>query len=102
MEGAPGMETFLLLARDTPLPEGFPLAELLSGLGPQRMQSEHSLVEFENGQVVTVEEDRQRGPQFFDPRRIDDPVLQSQQQIAEKLGPHFALIRGMSFAFRGG
>jgi serine/threonine protein kinase len=101
MEGAPGMETVLLLARETPLPVDVAVPELLSGLRPQSVQSMRSLVEFENGEVITIEQDYERGPKFFDPLRINDPVLKTQQQVAEKLGPYFPFIRGVSFAFQG-
>jgi len=101
MEGGPGMETLLLLARDTPLPDDFDLSGHFAGLGPQPMQGPQALVEFEGGRVVSDAKQQDRGPKFYDPQQIDDVVLRTQQRIAEKLGPHFTLIRAVSFANRG-
>ena len=42
-----------------------------------------------------------RSPRFFDPQRIDDPLLQSQRLLQERLSPHFPLIRAISFASSG-
>ena len=60
-----------------------------------------TVVWFEQGEVVTEEQDQLRAPNFFNTERIDDPVLQTQRMIAEKLGPHFKLIRAVSFSNRG-
>ncbi len=102
MQGGPGMETLMLLARKTPLPPDEDLASLLADLEPQPMQNARSLVEFHAGTIITEAVSRDRGPVFFDPQRIDDPVLQTQQKLAERLSPHFELIRAVSFANRGG
>ena len=37
----------------------------------------------------------------LDAGRSDDPVLKAQQQLAERLGPQFSLIRSISFANGG-
>lgn len=101
MGGRPGMETLLLLARDKPLPADVDLKKLCGDIPPQPMQDAKSLVEFDKGQVVTNERNRSRGPQFFNPEQIDDPVLQAQQRLAERLEQHFRLVRAVSFANRG-
>jgi hypothetical protein len=101
IKGPPGMETLLLLARESPLPRDVDLQQLLAGLPPQTMQDPKSLVEFENGGVITRAHRRERGPQFFDPHQIDDPVLRTQQVIQEKLSPYFPLIRAVSVANQG-
>ena len=49
--------------------------------------------------VVTAEAGR--APKQFDAAQIDDPVLRTQRLLKEKLGPHFACTRAVSFAFRG-
>jgi hypothetical protein len=103
MGGVRGMETLVLLARDEPLPPAVDLQAALGGLGRQPCQgaSDAALVEFENGIAVSVAKEQDRGPQFFDAEQIDDPVLKTQRRLAEALGPHFPLIRAVSFANRG-
>jgi serine/threonine protein kinase len=101
LEGGPGMETLLLLARETPLPDDIDLAQLLAALPPQTMQHARSLVEFQNGAVINQIQRKDRSPQFFNAQQIDDPVLQTQQLIQQELTPHFPLIRAVSFANQG-
>jgi serine/threonine-protein kinase len=102
-EGSPGMETLLLLVRDSKLsPEGeTALKAALSEIGPQPLQDgkTDAAVWFENGAVVTAE--KGRAPKSFDASRIDDPVLRTQGVLRDKLGPHFDYTRAVSFAFRG-
>jgi hypothetical protein len=93
--GPPGMETMVLLVRETPLPPEIELDKLLTGLPPQRPQSRRSAVWFENGQVVRNEAKRTFAS--FDPRRIDDPVLQTQAVLRDRLQPHFAYMRAVSY-----
>lgn len=101
MSGGPGMETFLMLARDTPLPPNIDLQQLLAGLPRQPYQTPESIVEFENGTVISTDLRQDRGPQFFNPQQIEDPVLQTHRTIQEKLNSHFKLIRAVSFANAG-
>jgi len=103
-EGAPGMETLLLLARATKLTdEGeSALKAALAALSPQPLQDgkTDAAVWFENGAVVTAE--KGRAPKAFDGQRIDDPVLRTQGVLSDKLGPPlFEYTRAVSFAFRG-
>src|SRR5262249_9155572 len=95
-EGITGMETGVLLARPTPLPHDVDLASLLLGLPTQTGQQPDSAAWFENGEVA-----RDRGPRQFDPAVIDDPLLRTQHVLKEKLQPHAAYMRAVSFAFRG-
>ena len=76
MQGPSGMETLILLSRETPLPSDVDLSYLLAGLPNQPMQDPRALVWFTNGQVVDETEDPQRGPNFFDPPsdRRPDPA----------------------------
>jgi tRNA A-37 threonylcarbamoyl transferase component Bud32 len=102
-EGVSGMETLLLLVRDSKLsPEGeTALKAALEEVGPQRLQDgkTDAAVWFENGAVVTAE--KGRAPKSFDAGRIDDPVLRTQGVLRDKLGPHFDFTRAVSFAFSG-
>lgn len=95
MQGPAGMETLVLLARATPLPAEIRLRELLSGFPRQEIQDPRAIVWLDRGKVVDTLE---RAPQFFNPREIDDPVLTTQRLLAERLSPHFQLIRAVSFA----
>jgi hypothetical protein len=102
-EGAAGMETLLLLARESKLSaEGEKeLRAALGALGQQAMQDgkTDAAVWFENGVVVTAE--KGRAPKSFDATRIDDPVLRTQGVLRDKLGSQFGYTRAVSFAFRG-
>ena len=101
MHGPGGMETLVLLARDEPLPAEVRLETLLAGLPKQLCQNPQALVWFENGRPVTVAEDRLRGPDFFDPLQIDDPVLRTQQLLRGRLAAHFPVMRAVSVASQG-
>jgi serine/threonine protein kinase len=95
----PGMETLLLLVRETPWPAEVDLEKVLAGLPEQKMQNAAAAVWFENWQVVKDEE--KRGPQFFDERRREDPVLETQRLLQERLGQYCTYSRAVSFANRG-
>lgn len=99
LDGGPGMETVLLLARDQPLPREPDLRVLLCGLPKQRLQDEHALVWLDQGELSTS---RTRAPKFFDPAQLDDPVLKAQKLISQRLKAYFPLIRAVSFANKGG
>jgi len=95
----PGMETLLLLVRQTPWPADVDLEKLLTGLPEQRMQNAAAAVWFENWQVVKGEE--KRAPAYFDERRRGDPVLGTQRLLQERLGKYCTYSRAVSFANRG-
>ncbi|NQU23408.1 MAG: protein kinase [Candidatus Nealsonbacteria bacterium] len=95
MQGPSGMETLVLLARETPLPADVQLQELFSGFPIQKIQDPRAIVWLDKGEIVDTVE---RKPQFFNPQEIDDPVLVTQRLLAERLGPHFQLVRAVSFA----
>jgi hypothetical protein len=95
----PGMETLLLLVRPTPLPFEVALDRLLADMPPQRRQDPRAVVWFENGEVVRHEAERAFA--LFDPQRIDDPVLQTQVMLQDRLRPYFAYTRAVSYANQG-
>jgi serine/threonine protein kinase len=97
--GRPGMHTLVLLARDTPLEPGVDLQAELGKLPPQEEKDLRASVWFENGRVVKVEANRQ--PRFFDAQKSNDPVLQTQQRIRERLQRQFTYTRAVSFAHQG-
>jgi tRNA A-37 threonylcarbamoyl transferase component Bud32 len=96
--GLPGMETLVLLARETPLPESVDLRAELGQLPRQTGQSLRATAWFENGEVVRNEPDR--APRF-EPRRRNDPVLAVQRRIRERLGRYFRYTRAVTFANQG-
>ena len=95
------METLLLLARETPMPREIHLAETLIVRQLPAIYDASTLVEFDGGVMVTAEEQQERGPKFFEPERIDDPLLQLHQQIADEMRVHFPLVRAVTFFHRG-
>jgi hypothetical protein len=97
-ESAAGMETLVLLVRETPLPREFDLQKLLGGLPRQKLYQRESAVWFENGAVVRNE--AERAPKF-DLERIDDPVLRTQRLLQRKLAKDFSYSRAVSFANQG-
>ncbi len=98
-ESAPGMETLVLLARETPLPAGVDLRTELGPVRPQTSQALQSTVWFENGVVVKNEPGRSAAD--WDEEKADDPVRATQEQIRSRLGRLFPYTRAVSFAVRG-
>jgi predicted Ser/Thr protein kinase len=98
-EGKPGMESLVMLVRETPLARDINLEKLVAGLPKQRQQNFFAAVWFENGKVV--QDEAERGPNFFDVKRTNDPVLRTQLLLREQLGPLSDYSRAVSFANRG-
>jgi hypothetical protein len=99
--GQPGMETIMLLARESPLPPEFDVKPRLSGLPRPVLQDPRSLVRFDDWVLVQREQSRERGPSFFEVD-VEDPIVRTQALLKERLAPHFAMMRAVSFANRGG
>jgi serine/threonine protein kinase len=95
----PGMETLLLLVREESWPAGVDLRGLLTGLPKPAMQNSLAAVWFEDWEVVQGEPKRE--PNFFDVRRREDPVLQTQRLLRERLGRYCSYTRAVSFANQG-
>jgi hypothetical protein len=95
----PGMETLLLLARETPWPRDVELRTLLVDLPRPALQDPASAVWFRNWDVVHDEADR--GPNLFDERRAGDPVMRTQQILRERLLKYCDFSRAVSFANAG-
>ncbi len=98
-KGTPGMETLVLLARETPLPLDVDLVAELSPLPRPAAQELKATAWFENGVVVRNRRGREG---MFDVKKRDDPVLTTQQRIKERLlGRHFDYVMAVSFANQG-
>jgi tRNA A-37 threonylcarbamoyl transferase component Bud32 len=99
MEGKSGLETILLLARETPWPAESSLADLVGHLPavPLRDPLELAVRGSDIGQPVgTVLEWQNRGPKP-EAEQIDDPLL----QLMARLRPQFPVIRAIRFAHQG-
>jgi serine/threonine protein kinase len=94
-----GMETLVLLARETPLERSVPLKDLVGELGRQPRQDTRSAVWFENFEPVVS--GTLRAPNFFDVKRLEDPVLRTQRELRSRLGSHFTYSTAVSFANLG-
>jgi hypothetical protein len=94
-----GMETLILLARETPLPRELDLRAELGELPPSTTRELNATAWFENGEVARNGRGRMG---LFDETRRDDPVLRTQQRIKERLlGRHFDYALAVSFANQG-
>jgi hypothetical protein len=99
MTGPAGLETALLLVRQTPLPADVKLADLIGHLPPApfRDPQEYAVRGFDPGQPIRAINRGAHRSLGADPERIDDPLL----QVMEKLRPHFEVIRAVRFAYQG-
>ena len=99
--GPAGTETVMLLARETPLSKDSDLSLLLAGLPRQGMVPTQAMVSFDRGAIDVDALAHDRRPQFSKPQPLHDSVLETQRLVAEKLSPHFSLIRSVSFPNQG-
>jgi hypothetical protein len=99
MTGPAGLETALLLVRQTPLPADVSLADLIGRLPPAPLHDpqEYAVRGFDPGQPIRAINRGAHRSIGADPERIDDPLL----QVMEKLRPHFEVIRAVRFAYQG-
>jgi hypothetical protein len=91
------METLVLLARDTPLPEDFDLRAALEGFPTWREPHPRAFVWLAGGSgtEVAVRDIN------FETKTIDDPVLSARRFLEERVAPSFPLLRAASFANGG-
>src|SRR5262249_36061293 len=96
-----GMETFLLLARSTPLEaDDATVASWFAGISPQRpVQNLKSAVWFDNGRIVS--DDPRRTRANFEERQIDDPQLRLQGLLRSRLQREANFTTAVSFANQG-
>ncbi|MCC6123366.1 MAG: protein kinase [Pirellulales bacterium] len=101
MQGPPGMETLLLLARAEPLPRDLDLKGFFTELPKAKPQNLQAPLWFVRGKRIPEDADSTRGPNFSNTSRIDDAVLRTQRIIQERLEPHFIFTRAVSVASEG-
>ncbi len=102
--GSPGTSTILLLARETPLPDGVDLAQLLADAGTVPLRDAQPVVFVNDGQVVSRNDDADQGERassFAKSEAIDDPLLAFHGRLAAMLKDHFTMIRAVSYADLG-
>jgi len=98
LTGAAGLETLVVLARSTPLPDHLELRGLFQGLPLQRMPDARTVAWFRDGKLITARQDARRSPNFFHEQQLDDPLLVMQRLLYDRLREHFELIDAVSFA----
>jgi hypothetical protein len=102
--GPSGIESYILLARDEPLPADVDLSKLFAGLAPQQGLADLPMAAwFRDGQLVRDEADR--GPiRLGQAEVVNDPLgwaQAAQEQLWQRLQPHFQQVRAACFSFRG-
>jgi hypothetical protein len=104
-----GMETLLLLVRRTPLPAETDLCDLLANLPKTSIPPRPNAMWFQGGHLLPAEgrvphdpgHVATRDPVLDQAVAIQDPLLQLQRALVDRLSPHFELIRAVSFPVRG-
>jgi hypothetical protein len=102
--GPSGIESYILLARDEPLPADVDLPKLFAGLAPQQGLADLPMAAwFRDGQLAHDEADR--GPiRLGQAEAVNDPLgwaQAAQEQLWQRLRPHFQQVRAACFSFRG-
>lgn len=101
MGGPKGIETVALLVSCNPLPVTVNLHQLLPEQFPRAgAQYDPRMAVWLDNETLAVG-DQERVPQFFDPQKINDPILQTQKILKDQLGNHFVFISSVSFANSG-
>jgi hypothetical protein len=93
-----GLETLLLLVRETPLERDVDLPQLLGDLGPQAWPDLGYVAWFQNGAEVTDEPDRAPSGKVGESA---NPAVRTQQRVRQRLGERFAFTRAVSFGNQG-
>jgi hypothetical protein len=105
--GPPGMETLVLLARETPLPPAEDLLARLGRLEPQPMLDELDVAWFENGALRPEKTRGANGPRIraANLKVVEEsrnPTLRTQRRVQQRLGDLFDYTAAVTFANRGG
>jgi hypothetical protein len=94
----PGLETVLLLARRSPLPDDVSLKKLMAQLPPSPLRDDREwAIVNPDLPVQQRTRGRHRGINPSQTKAIDDPLL----KLIERLRPHFEVIRAVRFAYVG-
>jgi hypothetical protein len=100
--GTTGMDTLLLLVRETPLSpaDNDKLRAWVRDLGVQKEPALRTAAWFENGELVRDDPDRD-APVYAKKKVNDDPVLRTQALLRTRLAEVFPYTRAVCFAFDG-
>jgi serine/threonine protein kinase len=98
VQGTSGLETAMLLARWTPLPEGTNLTDVVGKLSPSPLRDpqEVAVRGFDSGQPTGTINRVQKRKVGAQAQLIDEPLL----QLMDRLRPHFDMIRAVRFAYQ--
>jgi serine/threonine protein kinase len=100
LDNEDGLETVLLLARRTPLPESVDLAALIGQPPRARLRNprEWAVRGGDEGEAVDFQDlGRERGIRS-ESVEVDEPLL----QVMSRLRPHFEVVKAVRFAHQGG
>jgi serine/threonine protein kinase len=100
IESGKGLETIVLLARDEALPATVQLDTLFSGLPAQHSSPTDLFIWLEGGGGERTPSGT-RAPNFSTLQPIQDPTLRLKSLLAERLKPHFPLLRAVCLSNRG-
>jgi serine/threonine protein kinase len=96
-----GMETVVLMARPTPLPEELALDQLFQNLPAAESPSQRPNKLYANPGTETVSGDTDRSPVLTSSAPIQDSVLQLQRELAIRLDQYFTVVRSVTFFVNG-
>lgn len=99
--GPPGIESLLMLVRDTPLPSDVDLKAVFAGLPAQQRADVAASAWFENGEVVRNEVDR-GAVKLGQAVESQDPILRTQSLLRTRLKELFPYTRAVCFGNKGG
>jgi hypothetical protein len=97
MQGPAGLETVLLLARRTPLPEDVDLPLLIGQMPPAPLRNPKEVIHFNPNQPEAISHPGVKRGVGAQPQRIDDALL----ELIKRLNPHFELVQFTRFAYQG-
>ena len=78
------------------------LEQLLAGLPQAPLNDPRLLVWFADGRLTADARESDRQPDYVNPGQLDDPIVQTQRLIQERVGAYFQLNRAVSFANQAG
>jgi hypothetical protein len=102
MTGPGGLETALLLARNTPLAPGTDLVGMIGRLphAPLRDEREVAMLDFDQGRMIaSTRLGQHRGIDSTQVGTIDDPILRLMERL--RTSSDFAVLKAVRFAYRG-
>jgi serine/threonine protein kinase len=99
--GKAGLETLVLLVRETPLPADVDLKGILAGLAEQKPRSRDGglVAWFENGELVRDEPER--AADLSGEVESKNPVVRINREVQDRMERHFGYTRAVTFGNQG-